>query len=271
MILPLPTLTEQAFDGICAYSDARLYKACGLRIAFTDRCGGVSKQAYSSLNLGMNVGDDPADVLENRNIAVSAIGGNPDLLIVPSQVHGTNIVVLKDCDEQSLEAARKEAAQGTDGLVIDCPGVSALMCFADCVPVIIASPQGAFGIMHAGWRGAVAGIVKKGIGIISALHGEDPSGFNVYVGPHICADCFECGDEVRLEFLKRYGAGVLAGERCVDLLYAVSADAMDAGVSADRICSADACTKCSPDKYFSFRASDGVCGRNGALAFRKEQ
>ena len=89
---------------------------------------------------------------------------------------------------------------------------------------------------------------------------------NAYLGPHIHAECFETGADVRARFVDRYGADVAPDGRHVDLARALACDLGGAGLAAERIADAGACTACRPDDYFSYRASGGTCGRHGAIA-----
>ena len=79
----------------------------------------------------------------------------------------------------------------------------------------------------------------------------------------------ETGEDVRARFVERFGEVVCHDGRHVDLSAALKCDLAAAGVSPERISCADACTKCAPERYYSFRAEGGVCGRHGAVAFRK--
>lgn len=276
--LPLPCLTDRAGASVPALSDDALASSVGVRLAFTGRAGGAGTGAFESLNLGGHVGDDPAVVARNRAAVLRSLGVPDAPLIVPNQVHGTDFVDVADGSDAALSAARAQAAAGADGIMVDVPGVAALLCFADCVPVIVVSPTGRFAVVHAGWRGAVAGITGAAVGRISLADarstGTSPeqaaAELNVYVGPHICARCFEVGGEVSRQFADRIGPACVPDAAHVDLSAAVRADAESAGVRRGRIVCADACTACSPDRYFSYRASGGVCGRQGAVAIRME-
>ena len=149
--LPLPVLTKGRFASLDAYTDESLFEACGVRIAFTTRQGGVSAGPYASLNLGSHVDDDLSLVEKNRKIVLSSLSCGDAPLIVPKQVHGDRVLSVSDAKD--VRAVADDAAQGADGIVVGASRVAALLCFADCVPVIIVSPTGRFAVVHAGWRG----------------------------------------------------------------------------------------------------------------------
>lgn len=274
--LPLPHLSARRFGArlLPALTDDALFDAVGMRVAFTGRKGGVSAPPFASLNLGGHVGDDARAVERNRSIALKALGGEGLPFVVPNQVHGDVVVEVDDVASDAVEAVRAQARAGADAVVAAVPGVAALLCFADCVPVVVVSPTGRFAVVHAGWRGVVNGIAPKAVRLMverdaAELGAFAAAGYSVYVGPHICPRCFETGEDVRARFVERFGEVVCPDGRHVDLSAALRRDLAAAGVSPERIACADACTKCAPERYFSFRAEGGVCGRHGAVAFRK--
>lgn len=274
--LPEPQLGLRAFgaQALPLLTDEALFDQTGVRVAFSGREGGVSEGAYASLNLGGHVGDEQACVDENRRRLLAALGADEVQLVVPSQVHGDVLVEVEDADPLSVEEARARAKAGADGLLVSVPQVAALLCFADCVPVVIVSPSGRFAVVHAGWRGVMNGIAPKAVALMAAKDGPAlgpaaPATYNVYIGPHIHVECFETGEDVQARFVDRFGASCAPDARHVDLLEALSIGLAEAGVERDRIVDAGVCTKCMPDSYYSYRAAGGVCGRHGAIAFRK--
>lgn len=272
--LPAPQLAEVSFSAqghsVQLLLDQGLLDACGLLAAFTGRAGGVSSVPYGSLNLGDHVGDDPASVAANRRLLMEAAGVSQQdmpLLVNPNQVHGCDVVELGD----DLEASARRAREGADGIVCTREGVPVLLCFADCVPVIAAAPGGAFAVVHAGWRGAVAGIPAKGLGALAAAAGCAPQECNLYIGPHIGPCCYETSQEVLDRFTAAFGPACDAGNRRLDLGAAVRASLLQAGASPERIVHAARCTSCRNGEFFSYRADGGTTGRHGALCYLKRK
>ena len=252
--LPTPLLALREEAGLLLLTDDALARACGVRVAFSSRLGGVSEGCFSSLNLGGHVGDDPECVRENRTKLARALGADGMPLIVLNQVHGTDIVSVLDAEEASLERVRDEAVRGADGVTVAVSGVAALLCFADCAPLAVVSPTGRFAVAHAGWRGAYARIASK-----------------AYIGPCIRVECFECGEDVCRAFADRFGEACVPSARHVDLASALACDLASAGIEPFRICDAGICTVCRSDEWFSYRASKGSCGRHGAIAFSERE
>ena len=298
--LPNPTLRARLFGARCIpmLTDEALYEQTGVRIAFTTREGGVSQPPYASLNLGSHVGDNSADVLENRARVLQALGAASDSVVVPNQIHGHELVEVESADSEALEHARMLAAKGADGLVVTCAEVSALLCFADCVPVIIVAPNGTFAVVHAGWRGVMPNIAPYALvdlakracassalfdaasdavsGTASDALSDTPDeaafmqACNIYIGPHICESCFETSEELAHQFADTFSSACVPDNRHVNLTEALKISLVKAGADSSRIVDAHACTQECVDTYFSYRAEGGMCGRHGAIAFKKE-
>lgn len=270
--LPLPRLEPKNLGTLPVLTDDALARISGVRVAFTGRAGGVSQGPYGSLNLGTHVEDDPVAVAENRARAARALGADPDAVLALNQVHGTHIVEVRHPGDVARQAARAEGAAGADGALVTVPGTLALLCFADCTPIIAVSPAGSFAVAHGGWRGCVGGIAGQAARSLAEADGVDPSALNVYIGPHIGPCCFEVGEEVAAQFRGAFGPTCVGADgRYVSMAAAIQADLASIGVAPDRIVEAGICTQCHPDEYFSYRASGGRCGRHGALALRGEK
>lgn len=282
--LPLPRLEARALDPLHIVTDDALARETGVRVVFTGRKGGLSTGDYRGLNLAGHVGDDPSSVEENRALLMRVLAAPDVPVVVPNQVHGDNLVVIENSSTRGrvAELARVRAicAEGADGIVCHAPDVAPLLCFADCVPVVVVSPSGSFAVVHAGWRGVIASIASKAVlrlvehdrsvARLTSLPVEDIAGsYNVYIGPHIHGECFECGEDLIRRFVDQFGEACSRDPRHVDLAEALRIDLVRVGVDGSRIADAGACTMCHPDQYYSYRAEGGTCGRHGALAFRR--
>lgn len=278
--LPLPRLSEGRFASISAYTDPALFEACGVRIAFTKRHGGVSSGAYESLNLGSHVNDDLASVLANRRILLEALGFDGVPCVVPVQVHGREVLKLASPDqaEQLLAAAKQDTGLiEYDAVTVGCANVAAQLNFADCVPVIAVAPGGAFSVIHAGWRGvdnqisvrAVEGLAADTSAKLGCSVSWVLANTNVYIGPHIMGECFETSAEIHDGFVRKFGDSCSVDERHIELSRALEVQLTRAGVSGERIANLGICTVCNNDEFFSYRGQGGVCGRHGAFACRK--
>ncbi|MGH2786734.1 MAG: polyphenol oxidase family protein [Actinomycetota bacterium] len=215
----------------------------GVLVAFSDRRGGVSEPPYDRLNLALRVGDQPEPVSRNRALVARAAGFDADRLVLTRQVHGAELVTARAGDEGVLGEA--------DGLLARGPGPVLGILTADCAPVVLAGAAG-IAVVHAGWRGVVAGAVEAGVDAVGPLWGA-------WIGPSIHSCCYEVGDEVVAAFERR-GLPVPVPGR-VDPARAAAHILRSRGVP--NVFVSDECTHCNPT-HFSHRR-DGVTGRQGAF------
>ncbi len=295
--LPAPSLVEigagsaAAFEpaaGVGYLSDPALAESHGVRFAFTMRSGGTSTGAYESLNLGSNVGDDTTHVQENRRRALSALGMEDfaGRLVNPVQVHGESVMAFVDGDKMASRLAQECSIAGIevdarptppispildsrcDAVVTTMPGIPILLCYADCIPVVIVAPDGSFAVVHSGWRSAIRSIAGKAATVLSMATDIPTREFNAYIGPHIGACCYEVSDDLIDSFVSEFGSGCDAMGGHLDLEHAVRASLSRSGVEANRIVSADICVAEDLGRFYSHRAEGGKTGRFGALGCR---
>ncbi|MGI8946339.1 MAG: polyphenol oxidase family protein [Thermoleophilaceae bacterium] len=228
----------------------------GARVAFTTRAGGVSEGAYSSLNLGMQTGDDPARVTRNRELLADAVGLEGRQIATGHQVHGAELAEWRAPPRAGgFAGQRGDDVRPVDGHVTESPGLGLLVLVADCLPVALATER-RVAILHCGWRGLAAGIVERGV----AAFGEPPV---AAVGPGIGRCCYEVGADVLGAFAGIEGAG---GDGMLDLRVVAEAKLRAAGV--ERVEHVDLCTSCRADLFFSHRRDAGVTGRQAAIIER---
>lgn len=241
--------------------------SAGVSCVFTTRRAGVSEAPYDSANIGGHVGDNAEDVERNRRLALASVGADHllDALLVPHQVHGDTIVSLTD--NARIDEVRDVISRGCDGIICHAPDVPVLLCFADCVPLILIAPGGSFAVLHSGWKGTIARIASTGVTRLSQESGCDPSELQVYIGPHIRSVSYEVSPDLAAAFTAEFSEGVIVGERNLDLEAAIITDLEEAGVPSRSISSVGLCTHERGDLFFSHRR-DRVTGRHGALAVR---
>jgi YfiH family protein len=166
----------------------------GIGHGFLTRRGGVSDGIYDSLNCGLGTEDERAHVLENRARAVKAAGLRDTPLNTAYQVHGRNVLVV----ESPLDQENRPEA---DGLVSKTPGVNLGILTADCGPLLFADPEAkVVGACHAGWKGAVGGIMEATVDAMEAL-GARRHNIVAALGPCIGRDSYEVGTEFPTPFI----------------------------------------------------------------------
>lgn len=220
----------------------------GISHGFFTRHGGVSRGIYASLNCGIGSQDEPAAVRENRSRVTSHLGARD--LVSAYQVHGTTALVVS---APWFGGERPKA----DAMVTATPGMALGVLTADCTPVLFADRQArVIAAAHAGWRGALSGIIEAAIDAMAGL-GARREHIVAAVGPCIGLDAYEVGPEFKAEFLDRdstsarFFAAPVNGRQHFDLSgYVVHrlrrtgiADAAPLGV----------CTYAHTEDYFSYR------------------
>lgn len=227
----------------------------GARAAFSTRLGGVSKVPFDCLNLGALTEDEPCSVSENRRRLAAALGFETGQVLAGRQVHGAELALHTAAQEPSPFAQlRSTTPPELDGHVTAEPGLAALVLVADCLPIALAGPGGV-AVLHCGWRGLAAGIVAKGAEAVGATHAA--------VGPGIGPCCYEVGGDV-LGAFAGLGEGVAAGAM-LDLPEVARRLLLEAGVRS--IQSAQLCTGCEAELFFSHRRDKGRTGRQAGIAW----
>jgi YfiH family protein len=156
----------------------------GIRHAFFTREGGVSEGLYASLNAGLGSADQPDRVRENRRRMAETLGVGPDALISCYQIHSDLVVVA----ERPHDGGERPKA---DAVVTKVPGIACGVASADCGPVLFADAEaGVVGAAHAGWKGAIGGILEATIAAMEKL-GADRSRIRTAIGPLIRQPSYE--------------------------------------------------------------------------------
>lgn len=177
--------------------------ALPVRHGFFTRRGGVSAGPYASLNGSMNGGDDKAAVQQNRDLVARSLGASA--MVGLQQVHGAVVVTV---DQPWAAGAGPQA----DAMVTRRPGIALGVITADCAPVLLADPvAGVVGAVHAGWRGAVTGVLEATVAAMAAL-GANPACIAAAVGPCIRQPSYEVGADLR--------GAVLAERACAARFFA---------------------------------------------------
>jgi YfiH family protein len=237
----------------------------GIPHGFLGRRGGVSVGAVAGLNVGLGTGDDPAAVTENRRRAVEAILPGAALVTV-YQVHSPDCVTAATAWS---DADRPHA----DALVTDRPGLLLGILTADCAPVLLADREaGVVGAAHAGWKGALGGVIDSTVAAMEAL-GARPERIAAAIGPCIAQASYEVDEGFARRFIAlapgnaRFFAPGKPGHHYFDLEGYVAAQLVAAGIGRVEQLGLD--TYAQPDRFYSFRRStrlgEATYGREIAL------
>lgn len=207
---------------------------------------------YSSVNMCHYVGDVPGHVRDSRAEVCRRLGIPVANLVVPRQIHSADVAVLIGGPSSPVDV---------DAVVTGLSDVAIGVSTADCVPVVIAdSNSGMIAAAHAGWRGALAGIINNTVAAM-VERGAVASDMKALIGPCICRDCFEVGDEVAALFPDKFVDKASGARPHVDLSGYVRDLLIEGGIPASSIQGPVGCTRCNPQIYFSARRLGVASGR----------
>ncbi|WP_394153055.1 peptidoglycan editing factor PgeF [Vibrio maritimus] len=221
------------------------------------REGGVSKSPFSGLNLGMHVGDNPADVEANR-LQLASLANMPSAPVWLNQTHST-VVAKVDAPTDTVVDA--------DASFTTVPGVVLSAMTADCLPILLAAKDGsAVSAVHAGWRGLADGIVENAVSLFE-------SELQAWIGPAIGFDAFEVGEDVRDAFCTNHPEYTIAfkphptsGKWLADL--ALIAEMKLKSLGVDSVTQSGLCTFQDSTRFYSYRR-DGQTGRMASFIWIK--
>ncbi|MBB2971227.1 peptidoglycan editing factor PgeF [Mesorhizobium sp. RMAD-H1] len=221
----------------------------GIVHGFFTRQGGVSEGIYRGLNVGAGSHDEPQNVTENRRRVARSLGVRPEHLLTVHQVHSPDVVTVT----APFPGERPKA----DAMVTRTPGIALGALSADCGPVLFADPEArVIGSAHAGWRGAISGVLENTIDAMIAL-GADSSHIVAVLGPTIGPENYEVGPEFFAEFVARdaayeqyFRASRRENYKMFDLWSFIIDRLKASGVKTDAL---GQCTYADEAQFFSYR------------------
>jgi YfiH family protein len=234
-------------------TSSTLSALAGVRHAFFTRAGGVSSGIYASLNGGVGSKDDPSHVAENRARMAKTLGVAPENFVTAYQIHSPDVIVAE-------KPWRADARPKADAVVTRVPGLAIGVTTADCGPILFADRKaGVLGAAHAGWRGAISGVIEATLGAMEKL-GARSENIVTALGPMIRQPNYEVG----AEFFRAFIAASQDNERFFqnsarpdhyrfDLPGYIAARLALTGVGAIDDCGL--CTYAEPDRFYSYRRS----------------
>ena len=228
-----------------------LSELAGVRHGFFTRSGGVSHGVYATLNGGTGSNDAPDNVTENRARMAIALGVTPDRFLTAYQIHSPDVVVV----EEPWTHDRRPRA---DAIVTRLPRLAIGVSTADCGPLLFADAEAhVIGAAHAGWRGALAGVIEAAIAAMEKL-GAQRSRIATALGPTIRQPNYEVGSEFVERFLaadadnKRFfKPSTSSGHAMFDLGGYIAERLQRAGITNFE--DLGLCTYAEPERFFSYR------------------
>ena len=230
---------------------ASLSRLARIRHGFFTRGGGVSQGVYASLNGGVGSNDAPDKVAENRARMAAALGVPPDRLLTANQIHSPDVAVA---DQPWTRETRPRA----DAIVTRTPRLAIGVSTADCGPLLLADAEArVIGAAHAGWRGALTGVIEATVAAMEAL-GAERSRIAAALGPTIRQPNYEVGPEFVERFLaadadnaRFFAPSERAGHALFDLTGYIADRLQRAGIVNFE--DLGLCTYAEPERFFSYR------------------
>jgi purine-nucleoside/S-methyl-5'-thioadenosine phosphorylase / adenosine deaminase len=223
----------------------------GIRHGFFTRAGGVSQGVYATLNGGTGSNDAPEKVAENRARMAAALGVAADHFLTAYQIHSPDVVVVE-------KPWTHETRPRADAIVTRTPGLAIGVSTADCGPLLLADAKArVIGAAHAGWRGALTGVIESVIAAMEKI-GAERSRITAALGPTIRQPSYEVGPEFVERFVKACAANEPffkpsenAGHAMFDLCGYIARRIERAGIAAFE--DLGLCTFAEPECFFSYR------------------
>ena len=240
-------------DGV-RWLEAELPGAAG---GLLDQASAGSARRLREPQRRVKTGDERGSVVDNRRRLCAALGLAPEHVVIGPQVHGAELAGTTARRSPAPSPSRGARTPRSTATPPTSPASPPLVFVADCLPVALAGPGGV-AIAHGGWRGLAGGILARGAAAVGAEAAA--------IGPGIGPCCYEVGDEVLAEF-----AALGGGDRRRDACSTCPrsrAPAAGAAPGSSEVESAELCTSCNPDLFFSHRRDGERTGRQAGLAWR---
>ncbi len=229
-----------------------------VRHAFTTKIGGVSEGFYSSMNMGLNRGEEQTKVKKNYEIICDAIGIKTEDLVFSKQTHTNNVLCVSAKDKGT--GFTRPSFEDIDGLITNEPNVALVTQYADCTPLLFLDPQKkVIAASHSGWRGTVKQIGAVTIKKMKSEFGCNPQDILAVIGPSICENCYEVDTPVYNEFkklpidLKDVFKQKDNDHYMLNLKLVNKKILLNAGLKEENIELCDICTACNCDELYSHR------------------
>lgn len=248
------------------------WEEIGVTAAFTTRNGGFSTGPFTSLNLGLHVGDNPELVIANRELVGKSLRFGLDRMVCCEQVHGREVAVVDSRHAGRGAFSLDDVLKGCDAMVTDCPNLFLTAFFADCYPLYFFDPvKRVIALAHSGWKGTALRIAAATLKVMTDEFGCRVTDVLAFIGPGIGPECFGVDAQRRSqveglftfrdEIIYSYNENLFVW----DLELTNRLILKESGIPEENIGSCRLCTSCNQDQFFSYRASGGRTGRMAAV------
>ena len=253
------------------YLQSELFSRSGAVIhGFTCRSGGVSSGRISGLNLGFRVNDNYSSVMENYRLVAQDLNFDLSRTVLTKQTHTDNIRIVSE-EDAGKGIIRESDIEDTDGLITDIKNMTLVVFTADCVPILLLDPvKAVIAAVHSGWKGTVKKIGGRAAEMMKEIYGCKPENILAAIGPSIGPCCFEFGRRDAEQFPDKYRRPKGEEKVLVDL-WRMNRDILaESGIPQHNIDTAEVCTVCHSDEFYSYRTYGENTGRQGAVIMLRE-
>ena len=206
--------------------------------------------------------DNSENVAACRATLARELGIDSCRLIIPRQTHSANVRVIDE------NFGGNDTLDDTDAIVTALPDTALVIHTADCVPIVMVDPKaGVIAAAHSGWRGTVQNIAGLTIEAMVRL-GAEPRNIVAAMGPSICMDCFEVGQEVADRFEPGFVSNAYGEKPHIALSGIIASQLEQCGLRKENIKASEECSRCKHEKYFSARRLGVNSGRTATVIIR---
>ena len=246
--------------------------------AFTTRTGGVSRTPFDNLNLSYNVGDKKSRVAENRKTILDALSIDYRTAVTAQQVHKDKISLVRKEDKGKGAFKYSKGIAQTDALITDTPGITLLMCYADCVPIFILDPvKKAIALIHCGKKGTELELTLKTLTKMKKIFKTNPHSCLAAIFPSIGPCCYTIKEQNKINDYwlnkDKFNGELISKQnksgRSLDLRKANYWQLIKAGLQEKNIFINEICTADHSELFFSYRRDKGNTGRMAAIFMLK--
>ncbi len=273
----LQTIVLKEKRGVYYFQFPMLEEVKEISHGFSTRLGGVSQGEYASMNFSFTRGDDGNAVKENYRRICGVLDMPWERCVLSHQTHTVNIKKVTEEDAGKGVVSERDY-RDVDGLITNERQIPLVTFFADCVPLYFVDPvHHAIGLSHSGWRGTVKRMGEKTLLAMNREFGTKAEDVLACVGPSICNQCYEVGEEVAEEFAQGFSQDQKTqilrkkenGKYLLDLWKANEIILLEASVQPQHLAVTDVCTKCNPHLLYSHRVMGEKRGNLAAFLMLK--
>jgi polyphenol oxidase len=262
-------------DGLNLLQFSKIQQDWGISHALSTRVGGVSKTPFTSLNVGIHVGDNIENVVKNRTLICNAIGASTERFVAMQQAHTANVITIKSEADFGGFDKWETGQKNVDAIVTNVKNITLFAMAADCAMTLFYDPKkNVLALAHSGWRGSLLDIYSNVLKVMNLEYGTEAKDIFAGISPVISCENYEVGQDLIKRLKLIYGDLNCDGfyKKIGDSYYLDMTGILKYQLSQlgiDNIEIANICTSDNLDMFYSHRKEAGKTGRFGIFAYLK--